>query len=290
MNFPQNPTNGQVYTIASRSWTWDSSQTAWTKNSIGSTGPAGPTGPAGALLQSLNSYSFVADGVTSDYIIQETPTSINNLLVSLDGLLQTPNTNFLLVNVSGGNATVRFTSVPTYQATIDIVHLNTGSAIPGPTGPTGTGYWTNSNNNLVYNSGNVLIGYSSSYGNYPLQVNGQIAAASGGVMVLSDSQYKWDVNTLNNGLNLIKRLDPVSYKFLPNEQRNLPQGTQIGFVAQQVQDALGDELWSHNVVKTTDNGDVMLDQSHLIPLLVRAVQELSEQVEQLKSQLNIKHK
>jgi hypothetical protein len=47
INFPQNPTIGQVFNGGSRTWTWDG--TAWVPSPImtGATGPTGPIGPTG---------------------------------------------------------------------------------------------------------------------------------------------------------------------------------------------------------------------------------------------------
>ena len=290
MNFPQFPNDGQVYTLGNRSWTFDAIQQGWVRNlgsSTGPTGPLGPTGPEGVLLSAIAVYSFFGDGMTTDFIINETPQSANNLLVNIDGLIQTAGSNFVLVNVAGGNATVRFLTPPIDQSTIDITHLNTGSALPGPTGPTGTAYWTQAGSDIRFLAGDVLIGYPSSQGPYRLQVNGQIAAASGGVLVISDRQYKYDVEPIGAVLDLVNRFEPVQFQFLQNSTLNLPEGPQIGFIAQDLEKVLEEQPWAPNLVKSLQDGK-MLDQIHLIPVLVAAVQELSAEVQKLRQEIEAK--
>lgn len=133
--FPTPAFNGQVYTIGSRSWTYSSSQQAWVLNKIGPTGPTGtfgPTGPAGVLLTSLTVDTFVGDGITTSFPLSITPVSIYNMIVNVDGLVQTATTNFTL---SSNN--IIFTSPPIDNSTIDVVHFLTGSPITGPTGLAG---------------------------------------------------------------------------------------------------------------------------------------------------------
>ena len=46
INFPTSPTNGQVYTVGSRSWTWNSVNATWDATSV-TTGPQGTQGTQG---------------------------------------------------------------------------------------------------------------------------------------------------------------------------------------------------------------------------------------------------
>lgn len=46
IDFPTSPTNGQVYTVGSKSWTWNSANATWNATSV-TTGPQGTTGTQG---------------------------------------------------------------------------------------------------------------------------------------------------------------------------------------------------------------------------------------------------
>lgn len=136
--FPNPAYDGEVYIIGTRSWTYSLAQDAWRLNKNGPTGPMGPqgeTGPAGVLLTSLTVDTFVGDGITTSFELSITPVSIYNMVVNVDGLVQTANVNFTL---SLNN--IVFTTAPIENSTIDVMHFLTGSAITGPvgyTGPTG---------------------------------------------------------------------------------------------------------------------------------------------------------
>lgn len=134
--FPSNPFNGQVYTLGSRSWVYSEAQDAWIFNRTGPTGPVGPTGtqgPAGVLLTSLNVDTFTGDGISFSFPLSITPVSVYNMIVNVDGLVQTAITNY---TISG--STIIFAEAPIANATIDVVHFLTGSAITGPPGTPGS--------------------------------------------------------------------------------------------------------------------------------------------------------
>lgn len=112
---------------------------------LGPTGPTGadstitgPTGPAGMLLQSLTLDTFVGDGNTNAYILSETPLDINNTIVTIDGLVQTPALNYTLA----GNV-LAFANNIVSNAEVTVLTLNAGAGLTGPigsigpTGPTG---------------------------------------------------------------------------------------------------------------------------------------------------------
>ena len=133
--FPNPAYDGQVYILGTRSWTYSLDQDAWRLNKNGPTGPQGPqgeTGPAGVLLTSLTVDTFTGDGITISFPLSITPVSIYNMIVNVDGLVQTANVNFTL---SSNN--IVFTDAPIENSTIDVLHFLTGSAITGPVGYTG---------------------------------------------------------------------------------------------------------------------------------------------------------
>ena len=133
--FPSNPFNGQVYTFGSRSWVYSEAQDAWIFNRTGPTGPIGPTGeqgPAGVLLTSLDVDTFTGDGISAIFPLSITPVSVYNMIVNVDGLVQTALTNY---SISGSD--IVFAEPPIANATIDVVHFLTGSAITGPPGTPG---------------------------------------------------------------------------------------------------------------------------------------------------------
>jgi len=91
----------------------------------------------------------------------------------------------------------------------------------------------------------------------------------------SDLRLKTNVNdTSLSGLDVVRGLRVVDYNWLSN-----PEGTpQHGFIAQEAQEVFPE------MVSVGMDGMLTIAQSKLIPVLTKAVQELSEQLEELRMQ------
>jgi hypothetical protein len=116
----------------------------------------------------------------------------------------------------------------------------------------------------INNAQELLIGYTADNGAYKLQVNSQIFATSATVAT-SDGRYKENVATLNGCIDLVNALRPVSFDWKPQqditridedgnsvlvrEGHNFPDGKQVGFIAQEVQEVLVDKPWLGSVIK-----------------------------------------
>lgn len=120
---------------------------------------------------------------------------------------------------------------------------------------------------------------------------------------LSDQRDKKDIEELPVGLNFVNQLRPVRFTWntrIP-EPKVLPDGTvkeytendvrrgipDMGFIAQELVEA-EDSLEAHDWLQLTlrNNPDKLeTTQGRLIPILVKAIQELSAEVESLKQQL-----
>jgi hypothetical protein len=116
----------------------------------------------------------------------------------------------------------------------------------------------------INNAQKLLIGYTADNGAYKLQVNSQIFATSA-TIATSDGRYKENVATLNGCIDLVNALRPVSFDWKPQqditridedgnsvlvrEGHNFPDGKQVGFIAQEVQEVLADKPWLGSVIK-----------------------------------------
>jgi hypothetical protein len=135
-------------------------------------------------------------------------------------------------------------------------------------------------------AGYMLIGYSTSNGAYNLQVNSQIFATSSSIAT-SDGRYKEEVNTITNGLSIVDSLRPVSFKWKDHPVHNFVTGKTVGFIAQEVQEALADYDWADNIIKSNYNEETEeeflgIAEANIIPLLVSAVKELKAEFEEYK--------
>lgn len=103
------------------------------------------------------------------------------------------------------------------------------------------------------------------------------------VLNYSDARAKTGIRTLNNGIDIIKRLHPVSYNFKGAQARAAANNAftgnnaEFGLLAQELEAILP------NLVYTDDDGRKLVDYISLIPVLIDAVQSLQAEVEELKS-------
>jgi hypothetical protein len=133
---------------------------------------------------------------------------------------------------------------------------------------------------LFYDRSASNVGIGTTVPSYKLHVNGT-AYATGGAGVLSDIRYKKNVQPISDGaLNIINSLRPVTYEWKNPADRGM-EGTQIGFIAQEV------EKFLPGVVLTQDDEDKTkaMKYNEFIPVLVKAIQEVKAENEQLKNTL-----
>ena len=189
----------------------------------------------------------------------------------------------------------------------------------------------NASMNLT-NDGYLLIGYSSSNGSYKLQVNSQIYATSS-TIATSDQRYKENIQSLDGCYDIVKQLNPVSFTWkndanvyhptevesyeneildddgnktgtfetvtspkLLREGHNFPTGTQVGFLAQEVQSALSGKSWVDSIIKSNsrpqydDDGNKLSEdesfygiaEGNMISVLTSALKESIAKIEELQ--------
>ena len=216
-----------------------------------------------------------------------------------DGIYKTDNSiwNFRLNGVTGGgwdnnlgvNTTTPInTSTGATSGPVGLQLLGPGNLRLGTDGAYNIFFHTNATQQAAINSsGYLLVGYTTSNGAYKLQVNSQIFATSASIQT-SDGRFKENVNTINNGLQLVDALNPVSFNWKKHNKHNFVEGKTVGFIAQEVQEALKDYEWVNNVIKENkdqETGEEFLGlvDSAIIPLLVSAVKELSAKVKELEA-------
>lgn len=156
--------------------------------------------------------------------------------------------------------------------------------------PNTVGY--NSNNGLLiqFRNGNIPSGvaandrftvakYSINNGTGLLQINGNLS--TGVVLSPSDARLKKDIITFNNSMEIINRLNPVTYNYKAEEfgEMGLPTYKQYGFIAQEMEKVLPTHVVDLN------NGYKSVNYVMLIPILTKAMQEMNTTVSALKEEL-----
>ena len=103
----------------------------------------------------------------------------------------------------------------------------------------------------------------------------------------SDRRLKKNIQPLGYGLNAVMMMKPVSYNWIKDDGR-----THIGFIAQEMEQILPQVVRKPLAVSTVDeNGrksenTYSMSYSEIIPVLVKAIQEQQQEIEQLKNELN----
>ena len=106
---------------------------------------------------------------------------------------------------------------------------------------------------------------------------GSIAGAALGMFSFSDERCKHNIEELNDGLALLKRLRPVTFFYKDEFTVGHRQEQQIGFIAQEYQKLMPDATYTDQ-----STGMLCIDTAELIALLVRANQQLEQRVTRLE--------
>jgi hypothetical protein len=165
---------------------------------------------------------------------------------------------------------------------VDWIHLDHGNY------NTAIGYNAGPYNNYLTNT--IAIGYNAKIGasNQILLGNSSIAQFYyyGAFSSLSDSRDKKNITPIKAGLQFINELKPVDFIW------NMRDGGKVdipecGFIAQELAEAqVLTGITIPNLVDTIDPEKLHASYGTLIPVLVKAIQELSSKVTRLEMELN----
>ena len=128
----------------------------------------------------------------------------------------------------------------------------------------------------------VAIQYTNP-GPYTFFVNGEASAVTW--YETSDKRFKENINTIQNPLEKIEKLSGHTYNFVKDNplNRNLPQGLNYGFIAQELQETLPE------LVKTDSDGYLAVNYNGVIPILVEAIKEMeskyTQEINALKTEI-----
>lgn len=139
----------------------------------------------------------------------------------------------------------------------------------------------------VINISNNAVGIKTSAVGTPYALNlpndALNAARAFSWYTYSDERVKRDIEEINYGINEVMKMKPVRYKHYSSVFENNTwklenqYSTEIGFVAQEM-----DKIIKEVVIRGSETELWSLDKSKLIPVLVKAVQELKAELDELK--------
>jgi len=159
------------------------------------------------------------------------------------------------------------------------------------TGNQNTAIGSMAGDNITTGSNNLAIGYDaqvpSGTSNNQVRI-GNTSITYAGIQVAwtvtSDRRYKDNITPIGLGLGFISKLNPVSY-FRKNDEKGR---IEYGLIAQEVEQVLKEcGIENHAMLTITDEGMYELRYNDLIAPMIKAIQELKEQNEQLKKEKDI---
>jgi hypothetical protein len=148
--------------------------------------------------------------------------------------------------------------------------------------------------NVHSTNNNIEINGHTTNPAYTLSVNGDIYA-TGNIIAYSDVRRKKEIKTLQNSLDRVLQLRGVNYKWRrydevkPEHRHLLPhdeasshgphdqtdyESVQMGLIAQEAQDIIPEV-----VLENPENGCLSIDYAHMTSILVEAIKDLNEKVE-----------
>ena len=131
---------------------------------------------------------------------------------------------------------------------------------------------------IYYNNSNE-IGFLNSAGNWSLKCdNSGNVTATGNVTAYSDARLKTNVNTINDALSIVGKLRGVSFDWKESGEHS------IGVIAQEVEKVLPELVLTQQVLDPTGEREVKsVDYGKIVGVLINAINELKEEVEELKN-------
>ena len=207
---------------------------------------------------------------------------------------------------SSGNVGIGTTS-PTFQSGTGVVIYNDGTprlefrnSTTGTASTDGAGIAVNTSILYIYNKengatvfdtnntermritggGEVYIAGTTDQGAYNLQVNGTGVWGAGAYVNGSDRRLKTNINAIQTGLDVIEKLNPVTFNYIEEYSKDI--NLQTGFIAQEMLEAMSGKDYVDSIVQKGKEFYGVAYQS-LIPILVKAVQELTKRIKELET-------
>lgn len=176
---------------------------------------------------------------------------------------------------SSGNFLVGTTSASISERLSVYQPNNAAGIFIQPTNASFSGTAIYTNTTRAASSAFDLIGsYANSVGQFMVRGDGVIFAQNIIVQSISDIRLKENIIDSKDGLDVITALRPVRYDWKPgygNDRKN-----QLGFIAQEIELVFPEAVDKWQVNKDDDTVYKTVGPSALIPVLVKALQELND--------------
>lgn len=158
------------------------------------------------------------------------------------------------------------------------------------TGSNNTAIGYNAGSDITTGTNNIVIGYNAQVPT--ASANNQIRLGNtdisyAGIQVAwtitSDIRWKENIQPINLGMDFISNLNPVSYTRKNDEQKRI----EFGLIAQEVEEVLKKiGVENSGILKIDEKGNYELRYNDLFAPIIKSIQELKSQNDELKSKVN----
>ena len=182
----------------------------------------------------------------------------------------------LLFNTSGANNTaVGYNAARNINTGANNVSIGYGAGYITTTGDNNISIGKDADPSAADADNEITLGNSS---NDTIRCNTQTISS------LSDARDKTDINQLELGLDFVDSLNPVKFKWKTRDGNSKDGSYEAGFIAQDFQEVQKNNNADY-LGLVHDNNPEKLEASYgkLVPVLVRAIQELKKEIEELKA-------
>jgi hypothetical protein len=219
----------------------------------------------------LSGTTLAADGTTTDIGITITPKGagvLSTTSVNASGdvtLIGAGNTRLVGFNFYGGLQYNLFVD-GTSDASSMVIRQGTTAA-------------------AIFNSAReFIVGGTTDQGAYNLQCNGTGVWGAGAYVNGSDARIKKDIAPIASGLDVVEKLNPVTYCY--KEDWSKDQNVQTGFIAQELLTALDGQVYVDGVVQQNGaEGYYSVAYQNIIPILTKAIQEQQNMIKSLEAKV-----
>ena len=180
-------------------------------------------------------------------------------------------------NLTGGYNTALGAEAGAYITTgLNNTYLGAGSGVSATTGSNNTCIGYNSTPATATTSDSITLGNNS---------NTVLRCAVTSITSLSDSRDKEEVAELAVGLEFVKELNPVSFVWNDRDESGKHGVKDFGFIAQDLKATQEKYEMAEILGLVYEENPEKLEASYgkLIPILVKAIQDLSAKVEALEN-------
>jgi len=183
-------------------------------------------------------------------------------------------TNLRMLITSAGNVGIGDTTNASFKLSV----TGTGGGVIANSSGAGDANFL-SNSNTIGKHFLGLSGASTVF--YVIQGGGVYSTSATITLITSDRNLKTDIVDYDKGLSEVLAMKPRYYKYKDNLQKQ-----EIGFIAQEMDEALKGSMIDSIVKNKETNNNYKTYQLEWYPLLVNAIKEQQKQIEDLKQLIN----